>query len=216
MVSSIGRVMSVLVAMFSVAFMAFAISRWATIPDWASEARELDAFRLTRTEGETPSWSASMRRTEDPVHTSTNMAEVLEKMYQRGTQDAQTELQAYVDEAPRLQQEIEEARAATAADVIGVQNKVEEMVALLDGVEAEVARLTTDSEREKALAQQIQGERERRRADVFRLQEDLGQVNEDAYRAEQLQRELTDMIRRVQGAVIKLKTRKQQLSKSLE
>lgn len=157
-----------------------------------------------------------MRRTEDPVHTSTNMAEVLEKMYQRGTQDAQTELQAYVDEAPRLQQEIEEARAATAADVIGVQNKVEEMVALLDGVEAEVARLTTDSEREKALAQQIQGERERRRADVFRLQEDLGQVNEDAYRAEQLQRELTDMIRRVQGAVIKLKTRKQQLSKSLE
>lgn len=216
MISSLGRVLAVLVAMFSVAFMAFAISRWATVPDWASEAREMEDFRITRTEGETPSWSAVTRRTGETVATSPNVAEVLEKMYQRATQDAQAEIQQYETEVPILEGEIEEAKVSVAADDIGVQNRVNVMVARLEEMEAEVQRLTSESERQKALAQKLQQERERRRSDVYRTREELAEAREDTFRAEQLQKELTDMIRRVEGSVVKLQTRQQQLKESLQ
>ncbi|WP_237229138.1 hypothetical protein [Rubinisphaera sp. JC750] len=216
MISSLGRVLAVLVAMFSVAFMAFAISRWATVPDWASEAREMEDFRITRTEGETPSWSAVTRRTGETVATSPNVAEVLEKMYQRATQDTQAEIQQYETEVPILEGEIEEAKVSVAADDIGVQNRVNVMVARLEEMEAEVQRLTSESERQKALAQKLQQERERRRSDVYRTREELAEAREDTFRAEQLQKELTDMIRRVEGSVVKLQTRQQQLKESLQ
>ncbi|MFN3160942.1 MAG: hypothetical protein ACE37I_16620 [Rubinisphaera brasiliensis] len=216
MISSLGRVLAVLVAMFSVAFMAFAISRWATVPDWASEAREMEDFRITRTEGETPSWSAVTRRTGETVATSPNVAEVLEKMYVRATQDTQAEIQEYETEVPILEGEIEEAKVSVAADDIGVQNRVNVMVARLEEMEAEVQRLTSESERQKALAQKLQLERERRRSDVYRTREELAEAREDTFRAEQLQKELTDMIRRVEGSVVKLQTRQQQLKESLQ
>ncbi|MBB03425.1 MAG: hypothetical protein CMJ47_12310 [Planctomyces sp.] len=216
MISSLGRVLAVLVTMFSVAFMAFAISRWATVPDWASEAREMEDFRITRTEGETPSWSAVTRRTGETVATSPNVAEVLEKMYQRATQDTQAEIQQYETEVPILEGEIEEAKISIAADDIGVQNRVNAMVARLEEMEAEVQRLTSESERQKALAQKLQLERERRRSDVYRTREELAEAREDTFRAEQLQKELTDMIRRVEGSVVKLQTRQQQLKESLQ
>ncbi len=203
--------MTVLVAMSSVAFMTFAISRWATIPDWVAEARELEDFRLTRTEGETPSWSAVTRLREEPVGTSANIADVLEKMYQRATQTAQDEFNSYNNEIPERQQEIEATRTSIAEDTIGVQNRVEEANVLLGHLETEVNRLTAEAEEQKTLAHQLQQERERRRSDVFRLQEELAEVQADTFRAEQLEKELTDMIRRLQGAVVKLQTRQDQL-----
>jgi len=216
MISSLGRVLAVLVAMFSVAFMAFAISRWATVPDWASEARELEDFRLTRTEGETPSWSASTRRTGETFATSTNIAEVLEEMYQRATQDAQEEIRGYEAEVPETQSEIDEAKASIAADDVGVQNRVNQMVSKLETMESQVQQLTSQAERQKAEAQKLQQQRERRRSDVYRTREELAQAEEDTFRAQQLQTELTDMIRRVEGSVVKLQTRQRQLKQSLQ
>lgn len=216
MVSTLGRVMSVLLAMCSVAFMSFAISRWATIPDWASEAREMRDFRLNRTEGETPSWSATTRRTEENVATSTNLANVLEKMYQRATQDLQAELREINEEIPLLERDIDRAQQTTQQDSAGVDNRVQELQEVLNQFDSQVVELTTEIEREKAQAQQIQAERERRRADVYRIREDLGQLLEDNFRADQLVNTLTDMIRRLQGSVVKLQTRQQILEKSLE
>jgi len=216
MISTLGRVLTVLMTMFSVAFMAFAISRWATIPDWSAEGRELGEYRLSRTEGETPSWTAVTRRTEDPVATSTNISEVLEKMYQHGTQVALEQAKEYNDEAPYLEQDIEAAKTSIAADEIGVQNLVDQLVAQLEQMEEQVAMLTTQAEQNKAQAQKLQQERERRRSDVFRLHEELIQIRTDSFRAEQLQTHLVDMINRLQGSVIKLQTRQQQLQESLQ
>ena len=216
MISTLGRVLTVLMTMFSVAFMAFAISRWATIPDWYAQGRELGDYRLTRTEGETPSWSAVTRRTEDPVAKSANMGEVLEKMYQHGTRVARDEAELYNNEIPQREQEIEAAKASMAADVVGVQNLVDQLVAQLEQMEEQVATLTTQAEQNKAQAQKLQQERERRRSDVFRLHEELIQLRTDTFRAEQLQSHLADMINRLQGSVIKLQTRQQQLQESLQ
>lgn len=173
-------------------------------------------FRLNRTEGETPSWSATTRRTEENVATSTNLANVLEKMYQRATQDLQAELREINEEIPLLERDIDRAQQTTQQDSAGVDNRVQELQEVLNQFDSQVVELTTEIEREKAQAQQIQAERERRRADVYRIREDLGQLQEDNFRADQLVNTLTDMIRRLQGSVVKLQTRQQILEKSLE
>lgn len=216
MITTLGRILTILVAMGSVAFMAFAISRWATIPDWAAEADSLSEFRLTRTEGETPSWSAVTVNREEPVGTSTNIGELLEKMYQRATQDAQEEFRAYSAEIPILESQIEEAKTTIAADSIGVQNRADELVLALNTIQEAVDQMTQQAEEQKAEAHRLQQERERRRSDVFRLQEELVEVRADSFRAEQLQKELTDMIRLLEGSVVKLQTRQEQLQKSLQ
>ena len=215
MISTLGRIMAVLTAMFSVAFMAFAVSRWMTVPDWASEARDLEGFVLTRTEGETPSWSASTRRTQESVATSTNMAEVLEKMYQRAKADVDQQVQEYEMDIPGLEQELAESREAIEEDSQAVKVRSEALVARLTEMDDEVNRLTAEMEREKAEAQKIQEERERRRGDVFRIREQLGQIEADSFRAKQLQEQLTDMIRRTKGSVVKLQSRNRQIQESI-
>ncbi len=215
MISNLGRIMAVLTAMFSVAFMAFAVSRWMTVPDWASEARDLDGFVLTRTEGETPSWSASTRRTQESVASSTNMAEVLEKMYQRAKTDIDQQVQQYEMVIPTLEQELADSRETSEADSLAVKARSDTLVARLTEMDDEVNRLTAEMEREKAEAQKIQEERERRRGDVFRIREQLGEIESDSYRAQQLQAQLTDIIRRTKGNVVKLQSRNKQLQGSV-
>ncbi|MCG6157674.1 hypothetical protein [Rubinisphaera margarita] len=215
MISSLGRVLAVLTAMFSAAFMAFAISRYATVPDWSTEARDLEMFTLTRTEGETPSWSASTRRTQESVHTSTNMAEVLEKMYQRAKQDIDAQVQEHEANIPSLEAQIAATRTAIEEDDAAVTVREELLADRLQEMDDEVARLTAEIEREKAVAEKTQMERERRRSDVFRLREQLGEVEADYFRAVQLHQELTDMIRRTQGNVVKLESRNRQLQESV-
>ncbi len=216
MITTIGRVFTVLVAIASVAFMAFAISRWATIPDWPTEARKLEDFSLTRTEGETPSWSATTRRTGEAVATSTNIAQVLEAMYKRAAQDRQTELSELQQKIPVLEEEIKEAKAAIEQDQLAANTKADQLIAEMDRLREVVANLTTEAELEKAKAQKLQQQRKRRRSDVYRIREELVEVKTDQFRAEQLQKQITDMIRRVQGNFIKLQTRHQQLKKSLQ
>ncbi len=216
MITTIGRVFTVLIAISSVAFMAFAISRWATVPDWPSEARKLDGFILTRTEGEKPSWSASTRRTGEAVSTSTNIAQVLEAMYKRAAQDAQKELGELQPQIPVLEEDISSAKASIEQDSQAAATKADQLIAELEQLRELVSELTTEAEREKAIAQKLQQQRERRRSDVFRVREELEEVETDQYRAEQLQKQITDMIRRVQGNFVKLQTRHQQLKKSLQ
>jgi len=216
MISTIGRVFTILTAMSSVAFMAFAVSRWVTIPDRVSEARQLGDFVLTRTEGETPSWSASTRLSGESVSTSTNVSKVLEAMYQRGTQDAQAELTQYQEQIPFLEKDIQSAKTTSEQDSAAVKTKVDQLLTQIKQIDEVVVQLTTDAEREKAKAQKTQQTRERRRGDVYRIQEDLAEVLTDQARALQLQNQLTDMIRRVQGNYVKLQTRRQQLKKSLQ
>lgn len=216
MITTLGRILTILVAMGSVAFMSFAISRWATIPDWASEAESLTEFRLNRTEGENPSWSALTVNREEPVGSSPNIGELLEKMYQRGAQDAKTEFDGYEKDIPVIESQIEGTKTTVAADSIGVQNRVDEMLAALKTIEQAVDQMTQQAEEQKAEAHRLQQERERRRSDVFRLQEELVEVRADSFRAEQLQKELTDMIRLLEGSVVKLQTRQEQLQKSLQ
>ncbi|MBL4883153.1 MAG: hypothetical protein JKY95_01285 [Planctomycetaceae bacterium] len=216
MISTIGRVFTVLVAMSSVAFMSFAISRWVTIPDRASEARQLDEFTLTKTEGETPSWSAAKRLSGESVSTSINMSEVLEAMYKRGTQDAQTELTLHQEEIPFLEKDIAAAKASIEQDTAAVVTRAEQLLAQMKQLDELVDKLTTDAEREKAVAQKTQQTRERRRSDVYRVREEIAEVVSDKFRASQLKSQLTDMVRRVQGNVVKLQTRQQQLKESLQ
>ncbi len=216
MITTIGRVFTVLTAISSVAFMAFAISRWATVPDWAYEARQLEDFKLTRTEGETPSWSASTRLSGESVSTSTNLAQVLEAMYRRGTQDAQAELTIYQQEKPLLEEEIKAAKVSIEQDSLAASTKADKLVAELDRLHELVNQLTTQAELAKANAQKIQEQRKRRRSDVYRVREELAEVETDQYRAIQLQKQIIDMIRRVQGNFVKLQTRHQQLKKSLQ
>lgn len=216
MISTIGRVLTILIAICSVAFMSFAISRWVTVPDRVSEARQLDGFILTRTEGETPSWSASARLSGESVSTSTNISQVLEAMYKRGTQDAQAELTGYQEEIPFLEEDISAAKASIEQDSAAVVVKAEQLMAGMKQLDEVVNQLTAEAEREKANAQKTQQTRERRRSDVYRVREELTEVVIDLFRASQLQTQLTDMIRRVQGNVVKLQTRQQQLGESLQ
>ncbi|MCA8986454.1 MAG: hypothetical protein KDA78_02355 [Planctomycetaceae bacterium] len=215
MISNLGRVMAVLTAMASAAFMTFAVARYSTIPDWAAEARTLDGFVVSRTEGETPSWTASTRRTQESVGTSTNMADVLEKMYQRAKTDVDQQVQDLQARVPDLQQKLAAAQSSVEEDDKAVDTKVEAMIARLNEMNQEVDRLTEDIEREKASAQTIQEERERRRGDVFRLREQVGEINADQFRAARLQEQLTDMIRRAEGHVVKLQARNQELRESV-
>ena len=216
MISTIGRVSTIMVTMFSVAFMAFAISRWATVPDRVSEARELTEFTLTKTEGETPSWSASTRLTGESVSTSSNMSEVLEAMYKRSTTDAQAVLTEYQEEIPFLEEDLSSAKSSIEEDSKAVATKSKQLVAIMEQLDEVVETVSAEATREKATAQKTQETRERRRSDVYRVHEELAQVNTDQFRAVQLQKQLTDMIRRVQGNVIKLQTRQQQLKESLQ
>ncbi len=216
MITTIGRVFTVLIAMTSVAFMAFAMSRWATIPDWPSEERQLEDFKLTRTEGETPSWSASTRRTGDAVSTSTNIAQVLEAMYKKAAQDDQAELGELQPQIPILEEEISLAKTSIKQDSLAAATKADQLSAEFEQLRELVSKLTTEAELEKATAQKLQQQRKRRRSDVYRVREELAEVETDQFRAEQLQKQIVDMIRRVQGNFVKLQTRHQQLKKSLQ
>ncbi|MCH7989985.1 MAG: hypothetical protein IID46_12655 [Planctomycetes bacterium] len=112
---------------------------------------------------------------------------------------------------PGLQEKINRAIKEINEDTSAFQKREALLVAELQRIQKELSDVTDDAQNETVAAEKLQKEATSRREDVYRLKNQLEEIETDLYRAEQQRKKLEDLLIRVQSKVQRLKRRSKQL-----
>lgn len=164
------RVLTVLAAVLSIAFMGFAGVATLGGPNWESQAKQLDGFTFSKTTDEVPLWVAT--RSADREDLSTKSA-VLPQVYAAALQDlagrAKAEASELTTAIPELQRQTQTYRDFQGADVPALDRhfaRMQQQLATLNGL------IKTSGEQQDAIAAeilQLESQLDSRRQDVFQL-----------------------------------------------
>lgn len=212
--TGLGKALVVFVTVASVAFMTFALMQfwwWGAFPNYEAKARELKNYSFTFSGTfQEPSWSATTHRG-DPIGTSPILAKVLADAYQHKATQIQTRLTELQTSVPELQTKIAAYEAASAEDQAGIAARQGKILKELKALQDSIEQASKEGAAKTAEANQTRQVAELRREDIFRLQEQLDEITTDRQRVEELQRQLEDLIIRVDGSNLRLLKRNQQL-----
>ena len=110
-----------------------------------------------------------------------------------------------------LKVEIKRAIKEINEDKAAFQMRETLLTAELQTIQKAISGVTETAQNETAKAAQLQITATRRREDVFRLKNQLEEIETDIFRAEQQRKKLEDFLIRVQSKVQRLKRRNKQL-----
>ena len=229
-----GQVLTVCIAAASVAFMAFAVASTVGGPNWYGDegiqALPDYLFELAPGTPETPpTWSVKTRRTQESVPPTTPIlahAVLAARRDLTKKQIAQTsELDSQINNVPSpvmpanngnpamitLAEKIALSEKANDDDLKAMATREIELVAEFKALQAEIAAITDKIITTTQESQTTRAEADRRREDVFRLQNQIEEIYTDRFRAIEQQKKLRDLLVRLRGSIARAQRRKNQL-----
>jgi hypothetical protein len=225
MLTTIGKCLAVATAVLALAFAGFALIATAGGPNWQAKAAALEEYEFQRTEGENPQWTASYRLGAGGSSESVGgPAQVLPQKLidalnhkQQSQRDELQRLDAEIQGNPQaglapLEQRIQEARQTIEVDLKALGEYEGQLAAELQRV------LAASEELSQQVVQKTQEgfdkgrEASERREEIYRLRNQLEEINADIYRTRTQQDKLRDLLNRTYGAIGRLERRKQQLA----
>ncbi|MFV0446055.1 MAG: hypothetical protein ACK5Q5_20960 [Planctomycetaceae bacterium] len=182
----LSRVLAVVIAVLSVAFMGFAGVVSFGGPNWEAEAHKTEGYTFNLAPGETPIWSATRAAGREELSTkSPLLPEVLTAAIQDRTSRAQAELQQLNEEIPQLEQQTKALAAMQDADVPALDRHFQAQSQRLANTSAQIEQT---SQQQKMVADEIRKTEEQlasRREDVIRLELEHRVVTADVERSRQ-------------------------------
>lgn len=232
--TKIGQVLAVCIAVASVAFMAFAVASTVAGPNWSGDEGIQSLpdylFELAPGTPETPpTWSVKRRRTQESVPPSTPIlghAVLTARRDLTKKQIAQiAEFDSNINSVPSpvmsanngnpatitLAEKIALSEKANADDVKGMRTRETEMVAEYKALQAEITAIFDKIIATTLESQTTRAEADRRREDVFRLQNQIEEIYTDRYRAIEQQKKLRDLLVRLRGSIARAQRRENQI-----
>lgn len=210
--SSLARVLVVLLTLCSLSFMGFAAVILVGGPSWPAELRAHEEVALSTTTNEEgiTTYSASTITGEN-IASSQNPADVLIKVRSRLTSDAQQEIQKIDQELPLVQGRLDRAKQFIERDAAAIAERHDEVRQQIQARSQQASRNTQEAVAQTTAAQAVRREAEDYRQEAARLQVELEAIRTDTFQARQQRRILEDELVRAQTLLARLERRQKQL-----
>lgn len=214
----IGKVLAVLVAAASLAFLGFVSVTLTAGTNWEGEARGVELYQFTKNEGDPPTWKA------DPVpHDKREMdlapvaaTRVLPEAIVRAQDNIQKQYRQRIDaldqEIAQVKQEIEAYRADIAADREAVKRRQAELLALVEAADKQIEDLGKQADALSQQASAIESTAAVRREEGRRLATELELIKAEKHRWQSQKKVLEDRLVRLRQDIASLERRQAQLS----
>ncbi len=221
MITTLGKVLAVATAVFSILALGVVLVAATGGPNWMAESRMLPDYEFTRNDGPPVTWTAKTRTArlgQDntlAVRTPANAVAVLPDAIVKARQDLkndqQDELNALNRDIPLQTSRIADATALIEKDLAAMQKRNTDLIAALDQQAKDVDTVSKEAVTISESAQAVQAVRDARRDDVFRLRNELASLRTDTFRLKEQRLKLADLLVRVKGNNDRLQRREQQL-----
>ncbi|WP_166828232.1 hypothetical protein [Thalassoroseus pseudoceratinae] len=223
MLTTISKVLAVLVTVFSLGFLAIAGVAGVGGPNWKGIAEEeLPEYQFTRSEGENPTWSVKNLETGQNVGSpSPVLAQKIVDAFNEKKQKQQTRITELQQGSPQqpsipfLKQSIATTQNFILADIKSIELTQDNLRKQIAGLNQQVHDAQTQLAQKAQEAEALHDEAKLRRDDVFRLQNLVEELEADRFRIVELQRKLRDVRERYQGTINRLENRREQLKTRL-
>ena len=223
MLTTISKILAVLVTVFSIAFLAIAGVAGVGGPNWKGIAeQELPEYQFTRTEGENPTWSVKNLETGQNVGSpSPVLAQKIVDALNEKKQQQQNRITALTQGSPNqpsipfLKQRVSTMQSFIAADIRALEESANSLRTVIANLNQQVHDAQTQLAQKAQAAEALHDEAKLRRDDVFRLQNLVKELEADRFRIVELQAKLRDVRERYLGTINRLEHRREQLKTRL-
>lgn len=206
------RVLAVLIAVLSVAFMGFAGVVSFGGPNWEAEARALEGYTFSLTPGETPIWSATRAAEREELSTKSQLLpEVLAAAIQDRATRAQQRVQSLNDAIPQLEAQTKTLDEMQTADVPALQQYFDVQTQRLADTHASIESTSKQQKVIAADVRKIEDQLASRREDVFRTELEYRILTADVERAKQNVAVVEEQIRLLEDELDKAQRRQREL-----
>lgn len=213
--STISKTLVVFITAASLAFLGFAAVNLLGGPNWEAELQQLTEYSVEKSDGPIPEWTLTHRRSGEKVTSSRILAQLVAEALKDQTRRQQEEITRLNENIPKVQRSIEQATALNARDRQAMQTREVALAGLLQETNrlANEAALAGINKYRQAMA--VRAVAERRREDVFRLREQLAELDVETYWLVEQKHRLQDLLIQYQGVNQRLYNRSNQLRRLL-
>lgn len=206
------RVLAVLIAVLSVAFMGFAGVVSFGGPNWEAEARNLEGYTFNLAPGEVRIWSATRAVDRQELSTKTPLLpQVLTAAIQDRTQQAQAERDRLASAIPDLENQIKTLSAMQEADKPALDAYFQQQTQRLAQTHAQIETTSKEQETLATEVRKVEDQLASRREDVFRLELEHRVLTADVERIKQNVAVVEEQIRLLEDELDKAQRRKREL-----
>jgi len=207
------------------AFLGFVMVSLIAGPNWQGETHEYENYQFEYSGGENPTWSVTRRDDGQAVGGGSpilpkKIVDVLNEIKQQQREqitfldegDEQTNTRGINDLEPYIQT----LDDALHKDVAALEENEARLHANLQAVQSQLEETTREVTDTITEIESIYIKAQRRRGDIYRLQNVVAELETDRYRSVEHQEKLRDIWERYQGVIQHLKQRKAILERQLE
>ncbi len=189
------KILTVFVAVASLAFVGFAIASTFGGPDWSDvmNADYFDGYKIAKSEGAEPVWQATRGSDSEQVASSKVLPEVLTKVMDEVQQQNQQELQDLQAREPVLKERIKVLEQKKVTDEKALQQHIESLRKRLSSLSDQESELTSKVTATAVEARKIERQIKSRREDIFRLNQQVEELKADLFRLNEIRAQLRDV-----------------------
>jgi len=202
----LSKILLVLVFFASIAFMGFAAVSAVGGPNWSKEKDALTDYVFEHQAGENPIWSVKTRRGGEQLTTSPVLAKVIVAAQKHKLQQQNEKLDEVTKTIEPLKTSIKRWELINKVDRTAMKDKATELKQKIVQLDQQIIQLGQQT-------LEVNQEASERRADIFRLRDQIDEIRNERFLAEQQQKTLRDYIDRIQGKVQRLQRQKESLEK---
>lgn len=212
----LSKILLVLVLSASIAFMGFAAVSAVGGPNWEREKEDLTDYLFEFQPGENPTWTVKTRRGGEQISTSPVLAKVIVAAQKHQIQQQNEQLDQVSKTIPPLEKAIDNWKQINQVDRQAMATKAEELKQRIAALDTEITRLANEGIKISQQTLEVNQEAAERRSDVFRLQDQIDEIRNETYLAQEQQKSLRDYIARIEGKVQRLQRQKLLLEKTVQ
>ncbi|MCA9068139.1 MAG: hypothetical protein KDA84_04415 [Planctomycetaceae bacterium] len=227
--TTFSKILALITTAACFAFLGFVLVTLIAGPNWPGETNQFTDYTFEYTSGENPTWAVKNRETDQTVGGSSpvlpkKIVDVLNEIKQdqqkqielldNGNLQTQTPgidgLEIYVNDPNNG------LRAILYKDIAALERKDDQLQQELATIRTELEATTKEVTDTLASIESIFIKAERRRGDIYRLQNLVAESQTDEFRAIEHQKKLRDVWERYRGVIQRLEQRKTILEKQLK
>lgn len=210
------KILLVLVLAASIAFMGFAAVSAVGGPNWQIEKEAMTDYLFEYQPGENPTWTVKTRRGGEQIATSPVLAKVIAAAQKHKLQQQTEQLDEVTKAIPPLKKAIENWNAINKVDRQAMDAKAEQLKQEIATLDTQINQLANEGIKISQETLQVNQEAAERRADVFRLEDQIDEIRNEKYLTQEQQKTLRDYIARIEGKVQRLQRQKMLLEKAVQ
>ncbi|MFK7778486.1 MAG: hypothetical protein QM501_10315, partial [Gimesia sp.] len=210
----ISKILLVLVLFACIAFMGFTAVSSVGGPNWHQEKDAMTDYLFELQSGENPIWAVKTRRAGEQISTSPVLAKVIIAAQKHKIQQQNEKIEQVTKTIPPLAKAIGNWQEINQVDSEAMNLKATDLKEKISALDSKITQLANEGIKISQQTVEVNQQAAERRADVFRLQDQIEEIRNEKYLAQVQQKTLHDFIARIEGKVQRLQRQKESLEKA--